>query len=69
MARKRGNAATLKKYWLTGAGARRVRWNTPGDHRRCTKAVRKYLGPRAAAYCANLHKQATGRWPGDRRNR
>ncbi|MDH2424748.1 hypothetical protein [Sphaerisporangium sp. TRM90804] len=66
---RRGNATTLKSYWLTGRGAAKIRWNTSGDHRRCSTQLRKYLGPRAAAYCATLHRTATGMWPGDRRNR
>ncbi|MFF0166827.1 hypothetical protein [Streptomyces prasinus] len=65
----RGNAASLRAYWTTGrGGTTKVRWNQAGDHRRCTRALRKYLGSRAPAYCASLHRQMTGVWPGDRRN-
>ncbi|MEU0937589.1 hypothetical protein [Embleya sp. NPDC005971] len=64
-----GNAATLRAYWTAGqGGTAEIRWNTPGDHTRCTRQLRKYLGPRAAAYCARLHRDMTGVWPGDRRN-
>lgn len=65
---RRGNAAQLKQYWATGAGAAKIRWNTPGDHTRCSRQLAKYLGPRAKAYCARLHFERTGVWPGDRRN-
>lgn len=65
---KGGNAATLKRYWGTGAGAAKIRWGTPGDFTRCSKQLHKYLGPRAKGYCARMHRERTGVWPGDRRN-
>lgn len=69
MARSRGgSAATLKRYWGQGRGAAKIRWNTPGDYTRCTKQLHKYLGARAKGYCARLHRERTGVWPGDRRN-
>ncbi|MBB1253182.1 hypothetical protein H3146_07330 [Streptomyces sp. OF3] len=64
----RGNAAQLRRYWTTGAGAAKIRWGTPGDWTRCNRQLRKYLGSRAKGYCARLHKAQTGVWPGDRRN-
>jgi len=65
----RGNAAALRTYWSTGpGGTTKIRWNTPGDHTRCTRQLRKYLGARAAGYCNLLHKQMTGVYTGDRRN-
>jgi hypothetical protein len=64
----RGNATTLKRYWGQGAGAARIRWGTPGDFTRCSRQLSKYLGPRAKGYCARLHREQTGAWPGDRRN-
>jgi hypothetical protein len=61
----------LKRYWKTGeGGVLKVRWNTPGDMTRCMKHLRKYM-PRpdmAAGYCAKLHHEMTGEWPGDRKN-
>lgn len=67
--RGRGNAAALKAYWGPGkGGTTKIRWNSPGDHTRCTRQLGKYLGGRAPAYCATLHRQMTGVWPGDRRN-
>lgn len=65
-----GNAATLRRYWSTGkGGTTKVRWGTGNDFNRCVRQMRKYLGPRAEGYCANLHRRNTGMWPGDKRNR
>ena len=64
----RGGAGQLKAYWGTGVGSAKIRWNTPGDFTRCTKQLHKYLGPRAKGYCARLHKERTGVWPGSRFN-
>lgn len=69
MARRRGgNAATLRRYWGSGAGSAKIRWGTPGDFTRCSRELAKYLGPRAKGYCARMHRARTGVWPGDRRN-
>ncbi|RCG21755.1 hypothetical protein DQ392_08590 [Streptomyces reniochalinae] len=64
----RGNAETLKRYWGQGRGAAKIKWYTPGDFRRCERHLRKYLGARAKGYCARLHRERTGVWPGDKRN-
>lgn len=62
-----GNADALRRYWLTGQGAAKIRWGTPGDFRRCVRALNgKMTDPEG--YCAELHKTATGMWPGDKRN-
>lgn len=58
----------LKRYWKFGKGALKIRWNTPGDWTRCYRHLKKYMGVRAKGYCANLHKEMTGVWPGDKRN-
>lgn len=62
------NVARLKRYWTVGEGGIKIRWNTPGDMTRCMRQLRKYLGNRAPGYCALLHKQMTGVWPGDKKN-
>lgn len=62
-------ARRLKHYWLRGAGAAKIRWNTGGDWTRCVRYLSKYLGVRAKGYCANLHHEATGLWTGDRAHR
>jgi len=67
--RNRGGAAKLRRYWLYGKGAAKIRWNTPGDWTRCVRQLAKYMGPRAKGYCALRHKEATGLWTGDKLHR
>lgn len=67
--RNRGNAEKLRRYWLYGKGAAKIRWNTPGDWTRCVRQLSKYMGPRAKGYCALRHKEATGMWTGDKEHR
>lgn len=64
----RGDAEKLRRYWLYGPGAVKIRWNTPGDWRRCVRHLSKYMGTRAQGYCALRHKEATGHWTGDKEN-
>ena len=60
----------LREYWLHGKGALKIRWGTGGDWTRCHRYMLKYMNPYAAkGACSNLHKIATGMWPGDKRNR
>jgi hypothetical protein len=66
--RNRGNAERLRRYWLYGKGALKIRWNTPGDWTRCYRQLRKYMGVRAKGYCSLRHKEATGVWPGSKYN-
>jgi len=66
--RNRGNAENLRRYWTTGKGGLKIRWNTPGDWTRCNRQLKKYMGPRAKGYCALRHKEMTGVWPGDKKN-
>lgn len=66
--RNRGKAEKLRRYWLYGRGALKIRWNTPGDWTRCYRHLRKYMGPRAKGYCSLRHKEATGVWPGSKYN-
>jgi hypothetical protein len=61
-------ARRLKRYWLVGPGAAKIRWNTPGDWTRCFRHLAKYMGVRARGYCQNLHKEATGVYTGSRFN-
>lgn len=58
----------LKAYWLTGEGAAKIRWGTPGDFDRCVRNLRDDFPQDPEGLCANLHHEATGMWPGDRRN-
>jgi 2'-5' RNA ligase len=58
----------LMSYWSTGKGAFKIRWGTSGDFNRCRRQLAKYLRTdQVSGACANLHRIATGRWPG--RNR
>jgi hypothetical protein len=65
---KRGSAETLRRYWSTGEGAAKIRWNTPGDWTRCTRQLHKYMGARAKGYCQLLHIRNTGVGTGSRLN-
>ena len=66
--RNRGNAEELRRYWTTGKGGLKIRWNTPGDWTRCYRHLKKYMGPRAKGYCSLRHKEMTGTWPGSKNN-
>ena len=51
----------LRRYWLYGEGAAKIRWGTPGSWRRCYKHLVKYLGPHMApGYCTNLSQRLGG---------
>jgi len=56
----------LKAYWTHGEGAARIAWGSPGDFNRCKAALGSEGVPTKmlAGACANLHKAATGDWPG-----
>lgn len=55
----------LKHYWTRGKGAAKIRWGFGGDFNRCRRALAKYVRPdQLGGVCANLHKAATGTWPG-----
>ena len=64
-----GNAEKLRRYWTVGKGAAKVRWGTGGDWTRCVRNLSKYMGPRSKGYCALRHKEMTGAWTGDKRQR
>jgi len=66
--RNRGNAERLRRYWVRGPGALKIRWGTPGDWKRCVKNLAKYMGPRAKGYCQLRHKEATGVYTGSKFN-
>ena len=57
-------AETLRRYWLSGKGAAKIRWGTHGDWKRCVKQLSKYLGVRSKGYCTLLHGRKLGSWPG-----
>ena len=59
-------ARRLKRYWLHGPGAAKIRWGSTGDWTRCVRHLSKYMGPRAKGYCQLRHKDATGMYTGDK---
>jgi hypothetical protein len=55
----------LMRYWAHGPGAVKIGWGSPGDFDKCVVELGKYVGPGVVkGLCANLHKRATGGWPG-----
>ena len=58
--KNRGNAEKLRRYWVRGKGAAKIRWGEGGDWKRCVRYLSKYLGTRAKGYCQLRHKEATG---------
>lgn len=56
----------IRRYWVSGKGAGKIRWGVPGDFNRCRSQLAKYVqNPDwLAGLCANMHKEALGVWPG-----
>lgn len=56
----------IRRYWVKGEGAAKIRWGVPGDFNRCRTQLAKYVqNPEwLAGLCANMHKEAIGVWPG-----
>jgi hypothetical protein len=66
---KRGNPEALRDYWR-GGGKGKISWGAGGDFTACVAAVGKYMtSEQAKGYCAIRHREVTGIWPGDKRNR
>ena len=66
--------ARIRRYWVRGKGAAKIRWGLGapgGDFNRCRRQLAKYVqNPKwLAGLCANMHKEATGFWPGSKVNR
>lgn len=61
----------LFKYWVSGKGALKIRWNVKGDWSRCRDHLIKYVKSdyQTKALCNELHKFATGRWTGSHANK
>ena len=60
----RGMPLALQRYWLAGKGALKIRWNIPGDFKRCVRNLRKYFPKNPEGLCNILHTKATGGPPG-----
>lgn len=58
--------ARIRRYWVRGKGAAKIKWGVPGDFNRCRRQLAKYVqNPEwLAGLCANMHKEAIGMWPG-----
>lgn len=66
---KAGNPEPLRDYWRAG-GKGKINWGAGGDFTACAAAVSKYMtSEQAKGYCAIRHREVTGMWPGDKRNR
>ncbi len=63
--------ARIRRYWVRGKGAAKIRWGVPGDFNRCRRQLAKYVkNPEwLAGLCANMHKEAIGVWPGQETGR
>lgn len=59
----------LRRYWVRGPGAAKIRWGTPNDLTRCHRHLQKYVGPFAWGTCQNMHKEALGYWNPESRGR
>ena len=57
------NTERLRQYWAHGAGAAKINWGVPGDFSRCVAELGKYVRD-PAGYCAKMHHEVTGGWPG-----
>jgi hypothetical protein len=53
----------LKAYWTVGAGARKIRWKTDGDFKRCVRHLGKYVDD-PKGLCNTYHQAAVGAPPG-----
>ena len=45
MADASANTQRIMNYWISGAGAAKVRWGTPGDFDRCVSHLRDKVEP------------------------
>lgn len=54
--------AGFQRYWLSGEGAAKIRWGTPGAMTRCARHLAKYVGAnRAYQTCNNISKKVGGK--------
>ena len=59
--RNRGNAEKLRRWYVNGGGAAKIRWGTEGDFMRCVRIAGKHmLVERAKGYCNLRHQDAVG---------
>lgn len=60
----------LRRSYLHGKVAARIRWKTPGDYTRCVAQARKHGMSSGVAHglCQTLHKRATGMYTGEKKH-
>lgn len=62
----------LREYWVHGEGALKIRWGAPGAFKRCVNQLNDYSEGGTAfdpeGLCAEMYHQATGRWPGQKKD-
>lgn len=58
----------LHDYWVSGKGAAKIAWGTPGAFKRCVSHLDKYVSD-PEGLCATYYHDATGRWPGRRKRK
>lgn len=62
-----GGGHNLRDHWTKGEGAAEIGWGTKGDFTRCVaKLGDKVSNPQGL--CAEYHKRATGKWPGEKKS-
>lgn len=59
----------LEDYWVRGEGAAKIRWGTPGSFDRCVRLLADKFPQDTEGLCANLHHEATGKWPAEGKDR
>ncbi|WP_367139601.1 phage minor head protein [Saccharothrix sp. HUAS TT1] len=60
----------LHDYWVRGEGAAEIRWGTKGSFDRCRRRLREHVdNDTLDGLCANLHHDATGKWPSEGKGR
>lgn len=59
---------SLRKYWVHGEGAIKIKWPLPGSFKRCVRHLSKYSKGGTAfdpeGLCAEMYHEAKGVWPG-----
>lgn len=56
----------IRRYWVSGKGAAKIKWGAPGDFNRCRAQLAKYVQNPSwlAGLCANMHYERLKSWPG-----
>lgn len=57
-----GNAEALRRWYVHGEGAARIRWGEPGDFDRCVRIAGRFIRD-PEGYCNERHHEALGIYP------